>query len=87
MFGAIKLTKHPDIDQYKYSWYGIRFDIKGIFSPGNGIGRNAIIFGFIMSLSPNIDNKKKDILILGKGSTKGLQCIQSTLPKIIKIYV
>ena len=59
LFGAIKLTKHPDIDQYKYSRYGIRFDRKGIFSPGNEIGRNAIIFGFIMSSSPNIDNKKK----------------------------
>ena len=23
LFGAVKLTKHPDIDQYKYSGYGI----------------------------------------------------------------
>ena len=30
-FGAIKLTKHPDIDQYKYSGYGIAFDRKGFF--------------------------------------------------------
>ena len=26
--GAVKLTKHIDIDQYKYSGYGIRFDRK-----------------------------------------------------------
>ena len=26
-----------------------------------------------MSSSPNIDNKKKDILILGKGPTQGLE--------------
>ena len=26
-----------------------------------------------MSLSPHIDNKQKDILILGKGSTQGLE--------------
>ena len=26
-----------------------------------------------MSLSPHIDNKKKDILILGKGPTQGLE--------------
>ena len=26
-----------------------------------------------MSSSPNVDNKKKDILILGKGSTQGLE--------------
>ena len=31
LFGAIKLTKHPDINQYKYSGYGIAFDRKGFF--------------------------------------------------------
>ena len=31
LFGAIKLTKHPDIDKYKYSGYGIGFDKRGIF--------------------------------------------------------
>ena len=32
LFGAVKLTKHPDIDQYKYSRYGVAFDRKGFFS-------------------------------------------------------
>ena len=31
LFGAVKLTKHVDIDQYKYSGYGIGFDRKGFF--------------------------------------------------------
>ena len=31
LFGAVKLTKHPDIDQYKYSGYLIGFDRKGFF--------------------------------------------------------
>ena len=31
LFGAVSLTKHVDIDQYKYSGYGIGFDIKGKF--------------------------------------------------------
>ena len=31
LFGAVKLTKHSDIDQYKYSRYGIGFDRKGFF--------------------------------------------------------
>ena len=31
LFGAVKLTKHPDIDQYKYFGYGIGFDIKRFF--------------------------------------------------------
>ena len=39
----------------------------------NEIGRNAIIFGVDMSLYPHIDHKKKDILILGKGPTQGLE--------------
>ena len=29
LFGAVSLTKNADIDQYKYSGYGIGFDRKG----------------------------------------------------------
>ena len=43
---------------------------KDLFSLGDKIGKNIIIFGVDMSSSPHIDNKKKDILILGKGLTK-----------------
>ena len=59
MFGAVKLTKYLDIDQYKYSEYGIGFDRRGFFSLGNEIDRNCIIFGVGMSSYPHIDNKKK----------------------------
>ena len=59
MFGAVKLTKHVDVDQYKYSGYGIGFDRKGSYSIGNEVGRNVIIFGVDMSSSSHIDNKKK----------------------------
>ena len=31
LFGAVSLTKHVDIDQYKYSGFGIGFDRKGEF--------------------------------------------------------
>ena len=31
LFGAVNLTKHPDIDKYKHSGYGIGFDRKGFF--------------------------------------------------------
>ena len=44
-----------------------------IFSIGNEIGKNVIIFGVDMSSSAKIDNRKKDILILGKGPTEGLE--------------
>ena len=71
MFGAVKLTKYPDIDKYKYSRYGIGFDGKGKFSVGNRFGRNCIIFG-VMSSSVHVDSKKTDILILVEGITQGL---------------
>ena len=74
LFGAVLLTKNVDIDKCKYSGFGIGFDRHGSFSfPGTGLGRNVIIFGVDMSSSTKIDNRKKDILILGKGPTQGLE--------------
>ena len=62
LFGAVSLTKHIDIDQYKYSGYGIGFDRKGEFSFGsNGFGRNVIIFGADMSSSVHVNNRTKNI--------------------------
>ena len=73
MFGAVRLTKNTDIDKYGYSGYGIGFDRKSSFSfPGGGFGQNVIISGVDMS-SSHVDNKNKDILILGKGPTQGLK--------------
>ena len=72
LFGAVKLTKHVDVDQYKYSGYGIEFDRKEFFSIGNEVGRNVRIFGADMSSFSHIDNKK-DILILGKGPSQRLE--------------
>ena len=42
LFGAVSLTKHDDIDQCKYSEYGIGFDRKEESSFANGFGRNCI---------------------------------------------
>ena len=73
LFGAVTLTKNADIDKYKYSGYGIGFDRRGSFSfSGGGFGQNVVIFGADMSSSIHIDNKGKDILILGLGPTQGL---------------
>ena len=72
LFGAVSLTKNVDIDEYKYSGYGVGFDRKRTFSVDNGFGRKGIIFGVDMSSSVNVDNKKKDIVILGEGPTQGL---------------
>ena len=73
LFGAVNLTKHVDIDLYKYFGYVIGFDRKWSYSIGDEIGRNVIIFGVYISSSSHIGNKKKDILILDKGPTQGLQ--------------
>ena len=73
MFGTVKLTKHVDIDLCKYSGYSIGFDRKGFFSIGDEVGRNVISSVVDMSSSSHIDNKNKDILILGKGPTQGLE--------------
>ena len=73
LFGSVTLTKNVDIDKYKCSGYGTGFDRKGVFSfPSGGFGQNVVIFGADMSSSPHIDNKGKDILVLGKGPTQGL---------------
>ena len=74
LFGAFTLTINADIDRYGYSGCAIGFDRHGSFSfPGTGLGRNVIIFGADMSLPTKIDNRKKDILILGKDPTQGLE--------------
>ena len=66
LFGAVTLTKNADIDKYKYSGYGIGFDRRSSFSfTGGGFGQNVLIFGADMSTSIHIDNKKKDISVLG----------------------
>ena len=44
LFGAVKLTKHVDVHQHKYSEYGSRLDRKESYSIVNKFGRNVIIF-------------------------------------------
>ena len=58
LFGAVNLTKNPNIGQHKYSGYGIGFDRHGEFSFGNGYGRNCIIFGADLSSSIHANNRK-----------------------------
>ena len=74
LFGAVTLTKNADTEKYKYSGYGIGFDRRSSFSfPSGRFGQNVLIFGADMSYSIHIDNKKKDILVLGRGPTQRLE--------------
>ena len=73
LFGAVTLTKNPDIDKYGYCGYEIGFDRSSFSFPGGGFGQNVLIFGVDMSFSAHIDYKKKDILVVGKGPTQRIR--------------
>ena len=54
--------------------YGIGFDRRSSFSfTGGGFGQNVLIFGVDMSTSIHIDNEGKDIFVLGREPTQGLE--------------
>ena len=86
LFPALKLTENTDIDKYKYSGYGIWFDSRRTFLfPSGKFAKNVIIFGIDLSSSVHADNKKKkDILILGEGPTRGLDSTTLTAEKNIR---
>ena len=74
LFGTVTLTKNADIEKHGYSGFGIGFVRRSSYSfPGGGFVQNLLISGADMSSSIHIDNKKKDILVLGKGPTQGLE--------------
>ena len=52
-------------------------------SGDNAVGRNFIIVVVDMSSSMHIDNKQKDIAILGEGLTQGLDDTTLTAKKIV----
>ena len=71
LFWSVKLTKDADLDKYKYTGYSIIFDSCSQFLfTDRSYGKIVIIFGADMSSSVYVDNKGKDILILGEGPTR-----------------
>ena len=73
LFGSVKLNKNADLSKYKYIGYGTEFGSRSVFSFTDGsMGKIVTIFGTDMSSSGHIDHKNKDILILGKAPTQGL---------------
>ena len=66
-FGCVELAKNADPDKYVHSEYGIGFDLCSQFSlSDSSVGKNVIIFGV-------------DILIIGKGPTKGYTKFRTTI--------
>ena len=67
LFGAVKITKNADPDKWIWwLWYWICIQN---FHGQMVAGVKVIIFGADMNLSVHVDNKKKDILVLGEGPT------------------
>ena len=67
LFGFVKLINNAHPDKYKYRACGIGFDCCSEFLFTDGFfGKNVIIPGGDMRSSVHIDNKGKDILILGE---------------------
>ena len=65
---------YADIEKCGYSGYVIGFARRSAFSfPSGGFGQDVLLSGVDMSSSSHIDNKKKNILVLGKGPTQGLE--------------
>ena len=85
LFGVVSLTKHVDIDQCKYSGCGIGFDRKGEFSFGNGFGRKCVIFGADLTNSSHANNRKNNILVLGKDFTQGINGTKLYAEKLYSI--
>ena len=86
LFGAVSLTKNADVNKYEYSGYGIGFNRTSSFSfPGGGNCQNVIIFGVDMNSSVHVDNKGKNILILGKDPMQGLGEHSLTAEKMYSI--
>ena len=70
---VVKISKNADPDKCKYSGYGIGFDSRSQFSWTSGSqGKNVIIFWVDNSSSLLIDNKNKNMLVRGEGTTQGL---------------
>ena len=79
----MKLPKNFGPVKHGYSGYGFGFDTCSQFSWTNGeLGKNVVIFGVDNSSSMYVDNRKRDIIVLGKGPTDGLDDTKITTEAI-----
>ena len=79
LFGSVNLTKNADPHKYKYCGFSIGFDSLSEFSFTDGsMGKKVNLFGVNRISSLHIDNRNRDILILGEGPIQGLDDITLT---------
>ena len=68
LFGAVKIIKDKDPNNYVYSDYGIAFDSKSTLTYSDGsTANNVIIFGVDFGKSAHKTNRLANVLIFGKG--------------------
>ena len=73
LFDAVKITRKRNTSIFKYVGYGIFFDEGSNFSFGNRINtKNVIILGCAATNSLHANNKKNNIIVLGKDFIQGL---------------
>ena len=73
LFVPVKLTENANPNKYVYTDYNTEFGMRSEFLlSDSNTGKNVIILGADVSSSVHINNKGKDILILGKRPMQGL---------------
>ena len=73
MYYLVKLNELKMLTLKNIDFQVMELDLSKFLHPTGGDGQNVLIFGVDMSSSIKIDNRKKDILIIGKGPTHGLE--------------
>ena len=73
VLACLELPNNADPDKYGYNGYDNEFDVCSQSSLSKGeCGKNVVIFGVDNSSSTHVDDRKKDIIIFGEGSTDEL---------------
>lgn len=74
------MTKNAYSDKYSNSGYGSSIDVRRSVSlrRDGGFGKKGVILGVNMNASVHVDNRIKDILILGKNPADGLNSTKIT---------
>ena len=83
MFGATNIVKNSDKGKYVYSEFDITFDNAGSWSFDNDFAGSAIVFGVDNSSSSHSDNFKNNFLVLGEGTTYGINGSFGSTEKIL----
>ena len=59
LIDTVKLTRNVDKIKFTYNGPGIGFDVKGMWSYGNGFARFVVLFGVDNTSSSHIHNRKQ----------------------------